>query len=100
MSSKAKRSITDEYLETMRHSASHIMAEAVKSIFPNTKFGIGPAIENGLYYDFELPRALIPDDLPIIEAKMKEIVKANTPFSYEEVGKEDAIKLFKDQPLN
>jgi threonyl-tRNA synthetase len=73
MSIKASRPATDEKLDTMRHSASHIMAEAVKSLFPETKFGIGPAIENGFYYDFELPRTLVPEDLPIIEAKMKEI---------------------------
>jgi len=98
MTIKAIKSKTDEHLETMRHSASHIMAEAVKSIFPGTKFGIGPAIENGFYYDFELPRTLVPEDLPIIEAKMKEIVKTNAPFLHQEVNREDAVKLFKDQP--
>ena len=67
-------------LETMRHSASHIMAEAVQSLFPEAKFGIGPAIENGFYYDFDLPRPLVPEDLSRIEAKMGEIIKANTPF--------------------
>jgi threonyl-tRNA synthetase len=98
VSTKDSSPATGENLEMMRHSASHIMAEAVKSIFPETKFGIGPAIENGFYYDFELPRTLVPQDLPAIEAKMKEIVKANTPFLHEEVSKEDAAKLFKDQP--
>ena len=98
MNSNNSKSITDEKLKTLRHSASHIMAEAVKSIFPEAKFGIGPAIENGFYYDFELPRTLAPEDLPIIEAKMKEIVKTNTPFTFEELNKEDAGKLFRDQP--
>ena len=88
----------EEKLETMRHSASHIMAEAILSMFPNAKFGIGPAIENGFYYDFELPRSLTPDDLPVIEEKMNEIVKANVPFSREEISKEEARKLFSDQP--
>lgn len=88
----------EEKLETMRHSASHIMAEAVLSMFPNAKFGIGPAIENGFYYDFELPRSLTPDDLPVIEEKMNEIVKSNTPFEKDEVSKDEARKLFSDQP--
>ena len=61
----------DEKLEVMRHSASHVMAEAVQSIFPDVKFGIGPAIKSGFYYDFGLPRSLTPDDLPLIEAKMR-----------------------------
>ena len=58
-------------LETMRHSVAHIMAEAVQSIFPDVKFGIGPATEEGFYYDFDLPRSLTPDDLGIIEARQK-----------------------------
>ena len=85
-------------LETMRHSTAHIMAEAVKSIFPEAKFGIGPAIDDGFYYDFELPRALIPDDLPVIEAKMKEIIKNGTPFLYKQTGKEEAMRIFAAQP--
>lgn len=87
-----------EQLEIMRHSASHIMAEAVQSIFPDARFGIGPAIEDGFYYDFELPRPLIPDDLITIEAKMQEIIKANLPFTQEEVSKEEARKIFANQP--
>jgi threonyl-tRNA synthetase len=79
--------------------ASHIMAEAVKSLFPDVKFGIGPAIENGFYYDFELPRPLVPDDLPVIETKMKEIIKANFPFIHREMTKEEAREIFKDQPF-
>jgi len=98
MKLKGNKSPADEMVETMRHSASHILAEAVKAIFPEVKFGIGPAIENGFYYDFELPRTLVPEDLPIIEAKMKEIVKANKPYLHQEMSKEDAIQLFKDQP--
>jgi len=91
--------VTSEKLEIMRHSASHIMAEAVKCIFPDAKFGIGPAIENGFYYDFELSRPLVPEDLPIIEAKMKEIIKTNVPFIHREVAREEARELFKDQPF-
>ena len=85
-------------LEIMRHSASHIMAEAVKSLFPDVKFGIGPAIEDGFYYDFELPRPLVQEDLPVIEAKMREIIAANKPFIRKEITAKEAMKLFADQP--
>ena len=85
-------------LETMRHSASHIMAEAVEALFPGVKFGIGPAIEDGFYYDFDLPRTLTMDDLPAIEAKMKEIVAAGLKFERKEVSSKEALKLFAGQP--
>lgn len=85
-------------LEIMRHSASHIMAEAVKSLFPDAKFAIGPAIEDGFYYDFDLPRPLAMEDLPAIEAKMKEIIQAGLPFTGEEISAKEALKLFCDQP--
>jgi len=88
----------DEKLEIMRHSVAHVMAGAVQSIFPDVRFGIGPAIEDGFYYDFELPRPLTPDDLPIIEAKMSEIIASNVPFVREEVDKEEARRLFGAQP--
>ena len=89
---------TDEQLERMRHSASHIMAEAVQCLFPEAKFGIGPTIENGFYYDFELPRPLTPEDLPVIENKMREIISQNVPFVAEEMSKKEARKLFATQP--
>ncbi len=85
-------------LETMRHSASHVMAEAVQIIFPGAKFGIGPAIEDGFYYDFELPRPLVPDDLPVIESKMREIIAADLPFIKREVNNAQASELFEKQP--
>ncbi len=85
-------------LERIRHSAAHVMAEAVQSLFPEAKFGIGPAIEDGFYYDFELPRALVPEDLTAIEAKMREIIAANSPFIKEELSKAKAQKLFSEQP--
>ena len=88
----------DNKLETMRHSASHVMAEAVKALFPDAKFGIGPAIEDGFYYDFDLHRSLAPEDLPIIEQKMAEIIKADRPFTCRELSKNDAEKLFGHQP--
>jgi threonyl-tRNA synthetase len=95
---KQKRATASEKLETMRHSAAHVMAEAVQSIFPDAKFGIGPAIEDGFYYDFDLPRSLTPNDLPLIEAKMREIIASNLPFIGQEVTKEEARSLFAAQP--
>lgn len=67
-------------LQRMRHSAAHVMAEAVQSLFPDAKFAIGPAIEDGFYYDMELPRALTPEDLPQIEQRMRESIAKNHPF--------------------
>jgi threonyl-tRNA synthetase len=90
--------ITEQKLETMRHSASHVMAEAVEELFPGVKFGIGPAIENGFYYDFEVSRPITPEDLPNIEARMKEIIGTNTAFEHEEIEKTVAEVLFRDQP--
>jgi threonyl-tRNA synthetase len=89
---------TEEKLERMRHSAAHIMAEAVQSLFPEAKFGIGPPIEDGFYYDFDLPRPLTPEDLTVIENKMRGIIDADLPFTIEEVGKEAACHLFATQP--
>jgi threonyl-tRNA synthetase len=88
----------DEQVAQMRHSASHIMAEAVQCLFPEAKFGIGPMIENGFYYDFELPRALVPEDLPVIENKMREIISQDVPFVAEKINKEEAHRLFATQP--
>jgi threonyl-tRNA synthetase len=93
-----KKQEAGEKLEAMRHSASHVMAEAVQSLFPDAKFGIGPTIENGFYYDFDLPRSLTPEDLPVIEEKMREIIAANVPFSREEVAKDRARQIFAAQP--
>jgi threonyl-tRNA synthetase len=94
MKSKEK----DEQVARMRHSASHIMAEAVQCLFPEAKFGIGPMIENGFYYDFELPRALVPQDLPVIENKMREIISQDVPFVSEKISKEKAHRAFATQP--
>lgn len=81
--------------DVLRHSASHVLATAVLEMFPEAKFGIGPAIENGFYYDFELPRTLIPEDLPILEEKMRTIIKANHVFELAEISIEEARKDFK-----
>jgi len=85
-------------IETIRHSISHIMAHAVKDIFGNVKFAIGPTIENGFYYDFGLNQTLTPEDLLKIEKRMKELIKQNIKFEKSFATKERAKKLFKDQP--
>jgi threonyl-tRNA synthetase len=78
-----------EELDAMRHSTAHVMAESVLDLFPGAKLGIGPAVAEGFYYDFELPRALTPDDLEAIEARMRESVAANHPFVRREVAFDD-----------
>jgi threonyl-tRNA synthetase len=88
-----------EKLERLRHSLAHIMADAVLSLFPDAKFGIGPAIDNGFYYDFELPRPLTPEDLPVIEDKIKQAIAADTAFVRQEVSKEEARRIFASQPF-
>jgi len=88
----------EERLVRMRHSAAHIMAEAVLKLFPGAKLGIGPPIDTGFYYDFDLPRPLTPEDLPKIEALMRERIASDVPFVHEEVSKEEARLLFADQP--
>jgi len=97
-SAKPSEPADSDKLETMRHSASHVLAEAVLSIFPGAKFGIGPATQDGFYYDFDLPRPLTTEDLPVIQAKMKEIVAADLPFTRDEVSKDEARQLFGAQP--
>lgn len=81
-------------IEILRHSTSHVLASAVLEMFPEAKFGVGPAIENGFYYDFDLPRTLIPEDLPLLEEKMKEIIKKDFPFERAEISTEKARKDF------
>ena len=83
-----------DHLKILRHSLAHIMATAILEMFPDAKFAIGPAIENGFYYDFDLPRTLIPEDLPLIEKKMKKIIKANYPFEKANLPVEEALKKF------
>ena len=89
---------SEDRLETVRHSASHVMAEAVLQMFPDAKFAIGPAIDEGFYYDFDLPRALTPDDLPAIEERMRAIAKDDSPFVRKEISKAEAQSLFAYQP--
>ncbi|MEI8333827.1 MAG: threonine--tRNA ligase [Chloroflexota bacterium] len=80
-------------LDAMRHSTAHVMAEAVLDLFPDARLGIGPAIDDGFYYDFELPRPLTPDDLAAIEERMRESIAADHPFVRREVPFEDARAL-------
>jgi threonyl-tRNA synthetase len=91
---------SDEGRHVLRHSTAHVMAQAVVQLFPGAKFSIGPAIENGFYYDFDLPngKTFSDDDLIAIESKMAEIVKADQPFVRDELSPADALKLFADQP--
>ncbi len=91
---------TDEGRHVLRHSTAHVLAQAVTRLFPGAKFSIGPAIEHGFYYDFDLPdgQTFSDDDLVAIEAEMREIVKANQPFVRSEMSMADAKELFSDQP--
>ncbi len=86
-----------EALEVLRHSTAHIMAEAVRQLFPGVKVAIGPAIEDGFYYDFAYERAFTPEDLPLIEDKMAEIIKSNEPFVADHWDKARAHDFFADQ---
>lgn len=98
MSKTPNKKIVD--LEIKRHSFAHVLASAVLEMFPEAKFGVGPNIENGFYYDFDLPRTLIPEDLPILEDKMKEIIKKNYPFEKTIVSLDKAVELFKKAKQN
>lgn len=84
-------------LDTLRHSASHIMAQAVVELFPGVKLGIGPSIENGFYYDFDMPEQITPEDLPKIEKRMKEIIKSNAKFEKTEMSKDEAIRFLEER---
>jgi threonyl-tRNA synthetase len=88
-----------EMRAVIRHSVGHVMAEAVARLFPGTKLAIGPAIENGFYYDFLLPRQIVNEDLAAIEAEMKAIVAAREDFVRVEVPREEAKRRFADQPF-
>jgi threonyl-tRNA synthetase len=91
---------TPEGRHVLRHSTSHVMAQAVTRLFPGAKFSIGPAIENGFYYDFELPgdRTFSDDDLEAIEAEMRKIIAENQPFERIEMSMDEGAELFADQP--
>lgn len=86
-------------LEVLRHSSAHILATAVRQVMPGAGIGFGPAIEEGFYYDFDVPRPFTPEDLEAIEARMSEVVEADYPFVREVVTREEANRRFADDPL-
>ncbi|HEX9824172.1 MAG TPA: threonine--tRNA ligase [Actinomycetota bacterium] len=91
--------MNDEELKVLRHSTAHVMAQAVCHLWPGARYAIGPPIQDGFYYDFELPAQLTPEDLEKIESRMKEIVAEDQAFVREELSKEEALKRFADQPF-
>ncbi|MDR0553628.1 MAG: threonine--tRNA ligase [Treponema sp.] len=88
-----------ERLAVIRHSVSHVMAQAVTTLFPGTKVAIGPSIENGFYYDFDLPRPITAEDLPAIEAEMKRIIDSKQDFTRLSVNREEAKRRFAGEPF-
>ena len=87
----------DEKLQTVRHSCAHVMAQAIKRIFPGTKIAIGPAIDNGFYYDFDFPegKKITESDFAAVEKEMRKILAGNFDFVRKEVSKEEALKIFR-----
>src|SRR5215475_12023435 len=83
-------------LELIRHDAAHVMAEAVQSLWPGTQVTIGPVIDNGFYYDFHRNQAFTPEDLPVIEKKMREIIARDKPFTKEVWSRDEARRTFRD----
>jgi threonyl-tRNA synthetase len=86
-------------LNVVRHSAAHVLATAVRQLFPEANIGFGPPIQDGFYYDFEVPRPFTPEDLEVIERKMLEVTAADYPFEREEVDRDEGRARFKDDPL-
>ena len=91
--------MNEERLAVIRHSFAHVMAEAVLQIFPEAQTAIGPAVQNGFYYDFALPRTLTPEDLDEIAARMEAVIKKGGPFVKSVVSREEALKRFEKQPF-
>lgn len=85
-------------ISTLRHSAAHVMAHAVKKLFPEAKVTIGPSIEEGFYYDFDVPKPFTPEDLEKITAEMEKIVAEGAPFVCKTVSREEALEMFQDEP--
>jgi threonyl-tRNA synthetase len=98
MSGQHKEHYEESELYRIRHSAAHVMAEAVLELFPQAKYTIGPPIENGFYYDFDLPRPLTPEDLEKIEKRMRQIIAGHHKFIKRVVSAQEARQIFKDQP--
>ena len=85
--------------ERMRHSAAHVMADAVLQLFPEAKLGIGPPTDDGFYYDFEVSRAFTPEDIEAIEERVRQTIAGDLPFVYEEISLAEAKVMFSDQSL-
>jgi threonyl-tRNA synthetase len=98
MSDQPEERYEDSQLYRIRHSAAHVMAQAVLEFFPQAKFTIGPPVENGFYYDFDLPQPLVLEDLEKIEKRMRQIISGGSPFIKKTVSAEEARQVFKDQP--
>jgi threonyl-tRNA synthetase len=90
----AKKKQDADFIATLRHSAAHVMAQAVQQFYPGAKLTIGPSIEEGFYYDFDYDGTFSPDDFPKIEQRMREIIEKDQPFVREEISKEDAVSFF------
>ena len=88
----------EKSLDVLNHSTSHVMAGAIKKIYPDVKFAIGPSIKNGFYYDFETDKVISPEDLKIIEDEMKKLISSNLSYDRKEMSKEEAREIFKDNP--
>jgi threonyl-tRNA synthetase len=99
MTNSQQERYQDTLLYRIRHSAAHVMAQAVLEKFPGAKYAIGPAIEDGFYYDFDLPRNLTPEDLEEIEKRMRQIIAANHPFERRALSADEARAIFQDQPF-
>ena len=98
MAVKKQEKYEESELYRIRHSVAHIMAQAVVELFPEAKYTIGPPVEDGFYYDFDLPRSLNPDDLQVIEKRMREIIAGKHPFIKKVVSADEARSIFKYQP--
>lgn len=98
MPEKQEERYQDSDLYRIRHSAAHVMAQAVLEMFPNGKFAIGPPIEDGFYYDFDLPRTLTPEDLDVIEKRMRGIIAGHYDFEKKVISAGEARRIFADQP--
>ena len=98
MAEHMKERYEDSELYRIRHSAAHVMAEAVLEMFPEAKYTIGPPIENGFYYDFDLPRPLTPEDMEKLEKRMRQIIAGHHKFDRKVISADEARQVFKDQP--
>jgi threonyl-tRNA synthetase len=98
MAEQQEERYQESELYRIRHSAAHVMAQAVVELFPDAKYTIGPPVENGFYYDFDLPRSLTPEDLQVIEKRMRQIIAGKHEFKKEVLTSDRAREIFKDQP--